>query len=191
MLLHSLMVPDTGKKEGGFCNYDCYQEPLINMRHDEKGLHADPCSSKHFVLTSQHSLPRGITAHGTFKMATLRQNKAGDTLSSRHVSSRDVTSAVWIFNIEFWRTLTLLSFCLRHVIWRGALVGSHTSTPLKFLLAHTFRRTWRTSDEICQITWRKQSDRSVIVRQNSVLNIPTALVTSREFTWREDSVSPA
>jgi hypothetical protein len=57
--------------------------------------------------------------------------KAGDILSSRHVSSRDVTCAVGIFNIEFWRTLTLLSLCLRHVIWRGALVGSHASTPLK------------------------------------------------------------
>jgi hypothetical protein len=42
-----------------------------------------------------------------------------------------------------------------------------------------------------QITWPKQSDRSVSVRQNSMLNIPTALVTSRELTWREDSVSPA
>jgi hypothetical protein len=42
-----------------------------------------------------------------------------------------------------------------------------------------------------QITWRKQSDRSVCVRQNSMLNIPTALVTSRELTWREDNVSPA
>jgi hypothetical protein len=41
---------------------------------------------------------------------------AGDTLSSRHVSSRDVTSEVGIFNIEFWRTITLLSLCLRHVI---------------------------------------------------------------------------
>jgi hypothetical protein len=32
------------------------------------------------------------------------------------LTSRDVTSAVGIFNIEFWRTLTLLSLCLRHVI---------------------------------------------------------------------------
>jgi hypothetical protein len=38
--------------------------------------------------------------------------KAGDTLSLRHVSSRDVTSAVGIFNIEFWRKLTLLSTLL-------------------------------------------------------------------------------
>jgi hypothetical protein len=106
--------------------------------------------------------------------------KAGDTLSSRHMSSRDVTSAVGIFYTEFWRTLTLLSLYLRHVIWRGAVVSSHASTPLKFLLLHTFRETWRTSR---QITWRKQSDRSVSVRQNSMLNIPTALVTSRELTW--------
>jgi hypothetical protein len=35
------------------------------------------------------------------------------------------------FNFEFWRTLTLLSFCLRHVIWRGVLFGWRASTPLK------------------------------------------------------------
>jgi hypothetical protein len=29
------------------------------------------------------------------------RSKAGDTLSARHVRSRDVTSAVGIFNIEF------------------------------------------------------------------------------------------
>jgi hypothetical protein len=78
-------------------------------------------------------------------------SKAGDTLSSRHVSSRDVTSAFGIFNIEFWRTLTLLSLWLRHVIWRGALVGSHASTPLKFLLAHTFRETSR------ELTWSEDN----------------------------------
>jgi hypothetical protein len=39
-------------------------------------------------------------------------SKAGDTLSSRHVSSRDVTCAVRIFNIEFWGRLTLLSTLL-------------------------------------------------------------------------------
>jgi hypothetical protein len=40
------------------------------------------------------------------------KHKAGDTLSSRHVSSCDVTSAVGIFNIEFWRKLTLQSTLL-------------------------------------------------------------------------------
>jgi hypothetical protein len=78
-------------------------------------------------------------------------SKAGDTQSSRHVSSCDVTIAVGIFNIEFWRTLTLLSLCLRHVIWRGALAGSRASTPPKFLLAHTFHDTWRT----CIFHWTK------------------------------------
>jgi hypothetical protein len=37
-------------------------------------------------------------------------------------------------------------FCqpyLHHVIWRGALVGSRASMPLKFLLSHTFPETWR------------------------------------------------
>jgi hypothetical protein len=34
-------------------------------------------------------------------------------------------------------------------------------------------------------------DRSVSVRQNSMLNIPTALEKSHELTWREHSVSPA
>jgi hypothetical protein len=32
--------------------------------------------------------------------------------------------------------------------------------------------------------------RDVRLRQNSMLNIPTAFVTSHELTWREDSVSP-
>jgi hypothetical protein len=40
--------------------------------------------------------------------------------------------------------------CLRHVIWRGALVGSRACTPLKFLLPHTFRETWRTW---AHVTW--------------------------------------
>jgi hypothetical protein len=31
----------------------------------------------------------------------------------------------------------------------------------------------------------------VSVAQNSMLNIPTALITSRELTWGEDSVSLA
>ena len=66
--------------------------------------------------------------------------KAVDTLSSRHVSSCDVTRAVgmWeaICHWILWRRFTLLSLCLRHVI-------SRASTPLTFLLSHTFRETWR------------------------------------------------
>jgi hypothetical protein len=48
------------------------------------------------------------------------------------------------FNIEFYGADSHLSLCLRHVISRGALVGARASTPLKFLLLHTFRETWRT-----------------------------------------------
>jgi hypothetical protein len=55
---------------------------------------------------------------------------ARDTLSSRHMSSRDVTSAVGIFNIEFWRTLTRLSTLLtsRDLTWSsGRLTHQHAS----------------------------------------------------------------
>ena len=49
------------------------------------------------------------------------------------------------FNTEFYGADShFLSLCLRHVISRGAVVGSRASTPLKFLLSHTFRETWRT-----------------------------------------------
>jgi hypothetical protein len=46
-----------------------------------------------------------------------------------------------------------------------------------------------------EITWRKQSDRSVNLRHRIqcqiASHIPSARVTSHELTWREDSVSPA
>jgi len=54
---------------------------------------------------------------------------------------------IWIL----WRRFTLLSLCLRHVISRGALVGSCASAPLKFLLPHTFRDMWRT----CRALFRR------------------------------------
>jgi hypothetical protein len=56
--------------------------------------------------------------------------KAGDTPSSRHVSSRDVTSAVGLFNIEFWRRLSLLSTLLtsNDLTWCfGRLTCQHAS----------------------------------------------------------------
>jgi len=57
-------------------------------------------------------------------------------MSSRHVSSCDVTLAVGMWEaIYHWilpRRFTLLSLCLRHVI-------SCASTPHTFLLSHTFR----------------------------------------------------
>ena len=48
------------------------------------------------------------------------------------------------FNVEFYDADSLLSLCLRHVISRGALVGSRACTPLTFLLSHTFREAWPT-----------------------------------------------
>jgi len=46
------------------------------------------------------------------------------------------------FNIELYGADShFCQSCLRHVISRGALVGSRGSTPLKFLLSYTFRET--------------------------------------------------
>jgi hypothetical protein len=61
---------------------------------------------------------------------TLHDIKAGDILSSRHVSSCDVTSAVGILNIEYWRRLTILSTLLtsRDLTWSsGRLTCQHAS----------------------------------------------------------------
>jgi hypothetical protein len=37
------------------------------------------------------------------------------------------------------------------MISRGALVGPRASTPLEFLLSHTFRETWRTCRALFRI----------------------------------------
>jgi len=76
-------------------------------------------------------------------------SQAGDTLSSRHVSSCDVTSAVG--NVRGY--LTLNSVAQIYVTWSrvAALVGSRASTPIIFLLSHTFRETWRT----CRVLFRR------------------------------------
>jgi hypothetical protein len=66
-----------------------------------------------------------------------------------HVISRVQVGCERRFNIEFYGAdLTVLSLCSRHVISRGALLGSRASTPLKFLLSHTFRETWHTCASI-------------------------------------------
>jgi hypothetical protein len=103
--------------------------------------------------------------------------------------------------------------CLRNVIWRGALVGWRASTPLKFLLSHTFRETLRT----CRVLFRhcyqlfpemevmlieKVHQRTILydtkwpdyrdqhLRANAWEEIGKGLKIKRK-TWREDSVSPA
>jgi hypothetical protein len=102
--------------------------------------------------------------------------------------------------------------CLRHVIWRGALVGSRTSTTLKFLLSHTFRETWRTCRVLfnfvtsCFQKWMKcllkkcanwpfydtksPDYRDQHMRVNAWEEIGKVLKIKRK-TWRVDSVSPA
>jgi hypothetical protein len=150
-----------------------------------------------------------ITRNGELVWSAI---KARDTLSSRHVSSCDVTRAVGMWEVIWywilWRRFTLLSLCLRHVISRGALVGSRSSTPLTFLMSHTFRETWGHDNRNVrgvlareptraphEVKWRKQSDRSVNLRRRIqcqiASHIPTARVRSHELTWLEDSVSPA
>ena len=75
-----------------------------------------------------------------------RENKAGDTLSSRHVSSPH----------EMYATTEMWEECC-HVI-------SRTSTPITFLLSHTFREAWRrdlrvecSSDVISQLFAEKHT----------------------------------
>jgi hypothetical protein len=54
-------------------------------------------------MTSKKNIRRNkyLNAVGKLIQFLHSLSKAGDILSSRHVSSRDVTSAVGIFNIEF------------------------------------------------------------------------------------------
>jgi hypothetical protein len=89
------------------------------------------------------------------------ETKDGDTLSSRHVSSCDVRLQLGYLTLNSGAKSHFCQLCLRHVIWRGAIVGSRASTPLKFLLSHTFRETWRTCRVLFNIVtscfqkWRK------------------------------------
>ena len=47
------------------------------------------------------------------------------------------------FNIGFYGADSHFCHSACHVIARGAMVSSRASTPLTFLLSHTFRETWR------------------------------------------------
>jgi hypothetical protein len=122
------------------------------------------------------------------------------TSLSTLLTSRDLTWCSVRLTCQHASQISVVAhcqLCLRHVIWRGALVGSRASTSLKFLLSHTFRETWRACWHVSRPELHVRSrhvsrvDRSVSLRQNSTLNTPTALVTSHELTWRKDCVSPA
>jgi len=74
---------------------------------------------------------------------TPEDSKAGDTLSSRHVSSCDLNACSW----DMRGDLTLNSMVQIHTsvtLLTSRDLGSRASTPFKFLLSHTFRETWRT-----------------------------------------------
>jgi hypothetical protein len=84
---------------------------------------------QHQMDPSQPSLPFGDAVLTSLALMC-QEGKAGDTLSSRHVSSCDVTSAVGIFHIELWRILTHLSTLLtsRDLTWSSVrLTYQHAS----------------------------------------------------------------
>jgi hypothetical protein len=101
------------------------------------------------------------------------------------------------FNIEFWRTLTLLSTLLTScdLTWSsGRLTCQHASQisvvahiswegDVTYVTSHRPELRVRSRD-VSRVDW------SVSLRQNSMLNTPTALVILHELTWREDSLSP-
>jgi hypothetical protein len=122
-----------------------------------------------------------------------------------------VWEAIWYWIL--WRRFTLLSLCLCHVeLWLA-----HVPARLSYFCCSThFVRQYLTWGDIsrnvcynrnmrgvpaleptrapCEITWRKQSDRSVNLHHRIQCQIathkPTARVTSHELTWCEDSESP-
>jgi hypothetical protein len=143
--------------------------------------------------------------------------KAGDTLSSRHVSSCDVTREVGIWEATWhWIQCADSHFChSAYVTWSHVELWS-AHVPARLCRTHFVRREvmWpHVSRNVCdnrnmrgvlareptraprEIMWHKQSDRSVNLRHRIrcqiASHIPSARVTSHELTWREDSVSPA
>jgi hypothetical protein len=136
-------------------------------------------------------LPAGNWTHITKPAQVSYRVKAWDTLSSRRLSSWDVTSAVGLFNIEFWRRLTLLSLCLRHVNWRGALVTHFVRRDV----CHVSRNVWANRNLrgvlACQqtraprqITWRKQNDKSEYAPEFNVkYSNCTRNITWSHVTW--------
>jgi hypothetical protein len=77
-------------------------------------------------------------------------------------------------------------FCRTHFVRRDV---SHEMCATKEI----WEACWHASRPELHVRSRDVSrvDRSVSLRHNSMLNVPTTLVTSHELTWREDSVSPA
>ena len=93
--------------------------------------------SEHGVTSVKQTRPHCVNQMGKTHSKPL--SRGHTILMSRelmwcYTCSWDVREAIyhWIL----WRRFTLLSPCLRHVI-------SRASTPITFLLSHTFHKTWR------------------------------------------------
>jgi hypothetical protein len=139
--------------------------------------------------------PRTHYPHVTWARVMLRLQLGYLTLNSGAHSHFCHSAYVTWSGVELWSVhmpARLLNFCWRtHFVRRDVRHVRHVSRNvcdnrnLRGVLAREPTRAPR------QITWRQQSDTYVSLLQNSMLNIPTALVISRELTWREYSVSPA
>jgi hypothetical protein len=116
---------------------------------------------------------QGLLTHNSITSVSIRPGTHYPHITWAHMILR---LHLGYFNFEFWHRLTLLSHCLRHVIWRGALVGWRASTPLKFLLSHIFRETWRT----CRVLFRHFTSCFQKWRKCLLKIAPTDL-----FTWHQ------
>ena len=146
------------------------------------------CETSFFIFTV--SLLKFNFSKNSLLYQSTEYSKTGDTLSSRDVSSCDVRVQLGCerrFDIEFYGADP--HFChSAYVTWSHVSRNMRDNRNMRGLLAREPTRAPR------EITWRKQSDRSVNLRHRIqcqiASHIPTARVTSYEFTSREDSVSP-
>jgi hypothetical protein len=90
-----------------------------------------------------------------------------------------------------WRTFSISTSFLETT---GNNVEEHSSRTSRLTKCVRQQKFWETCWHVSRPELRVRSrdvsrvDRSVSPRQNSRLNMPTALVTSHELTWLEDSV---
>jgi hypothetical protein len=153
----------------------------------------------HVVDTSLGNLGRGhtiLTSRELMWCYACSWDVTGDlTLNSTaqiHTSitlltSRDLTLSSGRLTCQHASHISVVA----HISWdvTPREVRCHDNRNMRGVLARHPTRAQR------EITWRKQSDRSVNLRRRVqcqiASHIPTARVTSHELMWREDSVSPA
>jgi hypothetical protein len=144
-----------------------------------------------FSRTHEAAKPGTHYPHVTWAHVMLRVKLGYLTLNSGAHSRFCHSAYVTWSDLELWSAhmpARLSNFCSRtHFVRHDVRHVSRNVCDNRNLRGVLARETTRAPR---QITWRKQSDRSVSVRQNSVLNMPTALVTSqigrascRERVW--------